>query len=522
MPLSENSTTTGDVIQAADTVAGVPQPVTVTPSTFATTLQPIDLRGIFVIPIQGFFNQIQGTGIEDNSIAGTTNPNLFLPNQAKMTDSIVLDPTNSTTAANTNRVINVNVNGPSAGIDLSNIWITTPGDPVNASTKTFAPISSATGYHVTQNASGGFQVTIDDNVNIHSVVIALVLNTPDVTGTYGFTTVYQDDSVANQTVHMNNQRFQVVQNGGFIPKLTVSPITQTIYTSTNIGNQNSFLLQGVTATDVQDGDLTSAVQVTSTGGFDPTTPGTYTIGYSVTDSLNNSATGTRTITVVSDQTAVVTRNESIPVGSTWSPADDFVSATDADGNDVALSNVTVSGTVDTTTPGTYSVTYGLTNHSGATVSSIATITVTGIAPVITTTSLPDGTVGTPYTQLINATGTAPITFAVTNGHLPAGVTLDPSTGALTGTPTTVGVFTFTVTATNAVGNDSQDYTVTVAGASSPTTPPAGQGGSGSAVNTGGTITTIPAQSPLAWLILAALGAAALGAGLIRFRVGTKR
>ncbi|MFN7985947.1 MAG: Ig-like domain-containing protein [Thermoanaerobaculia bacterium] len=48
-----------------------------------------------------------------------------------------------------------------------------------------------------------------------------------------------------------------------------------------------------------------------------------------------------------------------------------------------------------------------------------------------------------------ATGAA--TWAVTSGALPAGLTLNPSTGALSGTPTVVGTFPFTVTATDSLG-----------------------------------------------------------------------
>ena len=66
-------------------------------------------------------------------------------------------------------------------------------------------------------------------------------------------------------------------------------------------------------------------------------------------------------------------------------------------------------------------------------------------------SLPNGTIGVGYTQTITATGgTAPYTFAVTVGTLPAGLTL-ASDGTLSGIPTATGSSTFTVTATNSVG-----------------------------------------------------------------------
>ena len=58
-----------------------------------------------------------------------------------------------------------------------------------------------------------------------------------------------------------------------------------------------------------------------------------------------------------------------------------------------------------------------------------------IAPTITTTSLPDGEVGTAYSQTLTATGDTPITWSV-SGTLPAGLSLEAATGIISGTPIT--------------------------------------------------------------------------------------
>jgi hypothetical protein len=65
----------------------------------------------------------------------------------------------------------------------------------------------------------------------------------------------------------------------------------------------------------------------------------------------------------------------------------------------------------------------------------ATVTVQpGLA--ITTTALADGQLGVPYSQTLVATGgTAPYTWALTLGTLPAGLKLNPATGQISGTPT---------------------------------------------------------------------------------------
>jgi hypothetical protein len=71
------------------------------------------------------------------------------------------------------------------------------------------------------------------------------------------------------------------------------------------------------------------------------------------------------------------------------------------------------------------------------------------ALTITTTSLPAGTVGQVYGQTVTATGgTTPYTWSVSAGTLPAGLTLNPSTGAISGTPTAAGTPNFSVTATD--------------------------------------------------------------------------
>ena len=81
-------------------------------------------------------------------------------------------------------------------------------------------------------------------------------------------------------------------------------------------------------------------------------------------------------------------------------------------------------------------------------------------PVITTTSLPNGKVGTAYSATLTATGGS-ITWSIESGTLPAGLTLSPSTGQITGTPTTVNTYSFTVKATNSAGSVTKLLTITI-------------------------------------------------------------
>jgi hypothetical protein len=124
-------------------------------------------------------------------------------------------------------------------------------------------------------------------------------------------------------------------------------------------------------------------------------------------------------------------------------------------------NGTLSGTPSSA--GTFQFTVTATDQNGCQGSQIYSITVT--CPVITLTpgTLPNGTGGTPYNQNVVASGgTAPYNYAVTFGAPPNGTNFNAS-GVLSGTPTTPGSFTFTVTATDFYGcQGSQSYTIIIA------------------------------------------------------------
>jgi hypothetical protein len=64
---------------------------------------------------------------------------------------------------------------------------------------------------------------------------------------------------------------------------------------------------------------------------------------------------------------------------------------------------------------------------------------------ITTSALPQGKVGTAYSQALAASGRiAPYTWSVASGSLPQGLSLAPATGVISGTPTAAGISTFTI------------------------------------------------------------------------------
>jgi len=87
-----------------------------------------------------------------------------------------------------------------------------------------------------------------------------------------------------------------------------------------------------------------------------------------------------------------------------------------------------------------------------------TIVIAPAALAITTTSLPNASINTAYSQTLQAIGgTLPITWSLASGSLPVGLSLNTATGAITGTPTALGTSSFTVKAADA-GSPQQTQT----------------------------------------------------------------
>ncbi|MBC2326973.1 immunoglobulin-like domain-containing protein [Listeria booriae] len=142
-------------------------------------------------------------------------------------------------------------------------------------------------------------------------------------------------------------------------------------------------MTGVTASDTEDGNLTSSISVTA-NDVDTSVEGTYHVTYSVTDSDGNTTTKTITVTVSSNNAPVITAaDKTVKKGASFDPMAGVTASDTEDGNVTDKVTVTAND-VDTSAVGTYHVTYSVTDSDGNTTTKTITVTVTSNdAPVIT-------------------------------------------------------------------------------------------------------------------------------------------
>ncbi|MCC6389561.1 MAG: putative Ig domain-containing protein [Bryobacterales bacterium] len=199
----------------------------------------------------------------------------------------------------------------------------------------------------------------------------------------------------------------------------------------------------------------------------PTTAGTFNFTAQVTDSLQGTASRTFSIQVVASN-ALQILTASLSGGTVGVPYSQQVQATGGappyswsvsvgalpPGLSIATVNNfgVISGTP--TAAGTFNFTIQVFDSQEHSASRNFTIAIGSTSLQIITPSLATGSVGTFYSQAISATGgVQPLTWSVTAGQPPPGLTLNPSSGVLSGTPQLPGTNTFTVQVA-----DSQEHT----------------------------------------------------------------
>ena len=111
-----------------------------------------------------------------------------------------------------------------------------------------------------------------------------------------------------------------------------------------------------------------------------------------------------------------------------------------------------------TEPGDSILTIGASNSGGSTTQSLA-IQILPLRPIISSTATANGTVGSAFSHQITANNN-PTSYSV-SGTLPAGLSLNATSGLISGTPSAAGNASVTVSATNAGGSGNQSLTLRI-------------------------------------------------------------
>ena len=322
----------------------------------------------------------------------------------------------------------------------------------------------------------------------------VISGTPTTYGSSSLTVKVTDSASANTT-----QSLAVTVNNAAIS------ITSTTLTSGTVGTVYSQTLtaNGGTAPytwTVSAGTLPAGLALSAGGVISgtPTTVVTKALTFKVTDSnsttaikplsitINNSAINIAT-TTLANGTVRTAYSQTLTVTGGTAPYNWTVSTGTLPAGLTLNTGGVISGT-PTASCNAATVTFQVTDSLSNTAAQTLSITVNNPALTITTTTLANGTVGTAYSQKLTSTGgTAPYTWSIASGTLPAGLTLSTS-GVISGTPSTFcNAITVTCQVTDSLSNSAkQSLSITVSNAITTTAPAAG--------NTAGVVASTPSAS----------------------------
>ncbi len=181
----------------------------------------------------------------------------------------------------------------------------------------------------------------------------------------------------------------------------------------------------------------------------PSSMTTYTLTVASSGcSSTNAPTVTVTVnpkpTAVASGSAAICAGSSTPLSGSGGTSCSWLPTTGLDNASSCSPNASPAATT------TYTLTVASSGCSSTNAPSV-TVTVNPV-PTPTPAALPDGAVSVPYSQTVgSSTGTAPFSFAIVLGSLPAGLSLNASTGVISGPPSAAGDASFTIRVTDAHG-----------------------------------------------------------------------
>ena len=275
---------------------------------------------------------------------------------------------NTTTETNPNQGGGGNNSGTVS--DTNNTGTTTS----TTSADTTPPVISITGqariflnYGDTYTDQGA---TATDDVSGDLTSSIVTTNPVDTLNSGTYTVTYTVTDAASNTTSIG--RIVTVNEIAPSPDLTPPVISITGSASITLTEGDTYADAGATATDDVSGDLTSSI--VTTNPVDTSSPGTYTVTYTVTDAASNTTSIGRIVNVNAAPSAdttppviSITGSASITITERDTYTDQGATATDDVSGDLTSSIVTTNP-VDTSTPGTYTVTYTVTDAASNTTS----------------------------------------------------------------------------------------------------------------------------------------------------------
>jgi hypothetical protein len=282
-----------------------------------------------------------------------------------------------------------------------------------------------------------------------------------VPGTYTFTVGLTDSAstpvTATATYSLVVNPSALIISSGTLP----TGVTTKTYSTTLVANGGTTPYTWA----LYSGNLPTGLSLSTAGVISgtPSATGNFTFTVQVTDSGTPTPQVVRKTLSISIVPLLVVTTTTLPNGAlrnaytatltstggsgaiTWS----LVSGTLPAGLSLSTAGV-ISGTPTATGNSTFSVQAADSASPQQTATASLSLTIVLSTLAITTTSLPQVTVNTSYSQqLVSSGGNPPVTWSLATGSspLPPGLTLS-STGLISGTPNTVGNYSFTVQATD--------------------------------------------------------------------------
>ncbi|MDI6667243.1 bacterial Ig-like domain-containing protein, partial [Leuconostoc falkenbergense] len=244
------------------------------------------------------------SGTPENYVGYINGKNYYLPNRQSMNYNIVLDPGFYTEKENdkTGRKIQLTISGSNASIDLDSLYITEKGGYPNTS-QSYVSLKSM-GWTFKQISPTSVEIDIPDGFNMGWYLLGIVPKTPDLDSEYKLTANYSSDAITAAQTTSTSGYFQNISNKGFVPQITAED--KSINRSSNNSNLSDWLLNNVSASDVEDGNLDNKISITDDQDFldawNKNENGSYKVTYSVTDKDGNTTTKIINVTIYSNIT----------------------------------------------------------------------------------------------------------------------------------------------------------------------------------------------------------------------------